>query len=84
MYSVAPTAELLERANLVMALASACSTYQFVSPSSFSHTLGKPVGVPLNPSAMIMRSLTIKAPTCLRTQCDNCAHSAAMRMYASS
>ena len=44
--------------------------------------IGKTVGVPLNPSAMIMRSLTIKAPIWLRTQCDNCAHSAAMRMYA--
>ena len=47
MYNVAPSAVWVDRASLVMALASAWSTYQWVVPSSVSQTLGKPLGVPL-------------------------------------
>ena len=83
-YSVAPEALLFDRASFVMAFASACNTYQCVSPTSSSQGFGKPEGVPLKPSAMIIRSRTMSAPTCFRVQCDSCAHSAAMRKYARS
>ena len=40
-------AAVAERATLVMALASACSTYGFESPFSSSQTFSNPIGVPL-------------------------------------
>ena len=46
-YNVAPSELLPERAIFVMAFASACSTYGCVTLLSSSHTLGKPLGVPL-------------------------------------
>ena len=78
MYRVAPSAVWVERASLVMALASAWSTYQCVSPASFSQALGNPLGVPLYPSDTIIPSRTIRAPTCFRVQWDNWAHSRAI------
>ncbi len=47
MYNVDPLASLADRAIFKMALASACKTYQCVSPLASSHGLGKPLGVPL-------------------------------------
>ena len=46
-YMVAPLLLLFERAILVMAFASAWSTYGLVTLFSSSHTFSKPEGVPL-------------------------------------
>lgn len=83
-YNVAPAALLVERATFIIAFASACRTYQRVNPFSSSQSLGNPVGVPLYPSLMIIPSLTISAPTCLRLHLLSRHHSRAMRMYARS
>ncbi|MFM1932504.1 MAG: hypothetical protein RL226_1807, partial [Bacteroidota bacterium] len=84
MYNVEPSALLFDLATFVIAFASACNTYQCVSPSSFSQQLSKPEGVPLYPSEMIIPFLTIKAPTFFRSQCDSFPHSSAIFKYARS
>src|SRR5690554_1409676 len=81
-YNVAPFALLVDFATFKIALASACNTYQCVAPSSFSQQLSNPEGVPLYPSEIIISSLTIKAPTCFRLQCESLAHVSAIRKYA--
>ena len=67
-YMVAPLLLLLERAILVMALASAWSTYGLVTLFSSSHTFSKPDGVPLYQSEIIILSFTMSAPTWRRWQ----------------
>src|SRR5690554_3974654 len=81
-YNVAPFALLVDLAHFKIALASACNTYQWVFSFSSSQQLSNPEGVPLYPSEIIISSLTINAPTCLRLQCESCAHVLAMRKYA--
>ena len=64
-YIVAPLLLLLERAILVMALASAWRTYGLVMLFSSSHTFSNPEGVPLYPSETVSYThLTL--PTILR------------------
>lgn len=83
-YKVAPAALFAVRATFIIALASACNTYQCVSPALSSHSFEKPLGVPLNPSLIITLSRTSNAATFFLVQCDNLDHSRAMRMYAQS
>ena len=79
MYRVEPSQLFALFATLVMALASAWSTYDLVLPLSSSHIFSKPEGVPLYPSDMIILSLTISAPTLRRTQYEFSAQMRAMR-----
>lgn len=53
-YNVAFSLLLLLLASFVMAFASACSTYDFVTLFSSSHWFSKPLGVPLYPSLIII------------------------------
>lgn len=88
MYSVEPSEELCDFATLVIAFASAWSTYGFVRPSlspfSHSHTFSNPDGVPLYPSEIIILSLTISAPTLRLVQYEFSAHIRAIAIYLSS
>ena len=67
-YSVAPSLLFDERASLVMALASAWSTYGLDTLLSSSHMFSNPVGVPLYPSDIIILFFTTRAPTLRRMQ----------------
>ncbi len=83
-YRVLPSLELLLRATLVIALASACNTYGNVSPWASSQRFSKPEGVPLYPSEIIMLSRTRIAPTLRRVQYEFSAQMKAMRRYRAS
>ena len=65
-YIVAPSLDCVDFANLVIALLSAWSTSFFVTNASalpaFSQLLSNPLGIPLNPSEIIIPSLTIRHP----------------------
>ena len=78
MYKVAPLQDCDEAATFKIALASACKTSHLVIPSSSSQQLSNHDGVPLYPSEIIILSLTIKAPTCLRVQRESLPHSKAI------
>ena len=70
-----------ERATLVIALASACSTSGLDLPKC-SHSLSQPEGIPLYPIDMILLSFTIIDPTCSFLAVDNCANLSAQSINA--